>query len=96
MKAKQEKDRTIGKILKSYRERSGISQLDLSEKAGVSSTSVADIERGAIKDPRISTLVSIAEALELTPKESADLMGINLYKAKPSAKQPKVPDNTEK
>lgn len=49
---------------------------------GVSQTAVADIEREAIKNPRVETLVKIAQALELEPMETADLIGINLYKDK--------------
>lgn len=72
--------RTIGRILKEYRERYGISQLDLCVKAGISQTAVADIERGAITNPRVETLVKLGQALELNSKETADLMRVNIYK----------------
>ncbi|MBD3280195.1 helix-turn-helix domain-containing protein [Candidatus Dojkabacteria bacterium] len=69
----------MSRVLKEYRERYGISQLKLSVKAGLSQTSVADIEREAIKNPRIETLIGIAQTLELEAKETADLIGINIY-----------------
>ncbi len=74
--------RPTARVLKEYRERYGISQLDLCVKAGISQTAVADIERGAITNPRVETLIKLAQALELNSKETADLMGVNIYKEK--------------
>jgi len=79
---KIDEKRTIAKVLKEYRERCGISQLELSIKAGISQTAVGEIECGNILNPRVETLIKIAQALELEPKETADLIGINLYKKK--------------
>jgi transcriptional regulator with XRE-family HTH domain len=58
------KTQEIVKALKAARERKGLSQRALAEKAGVLQTQISRIENGAT-DFRLSTLVALVSALEL-------------------------------
>ncbi len=69
----------LGKQLQAARKKAGLTQQDLCHKAGLSYSTLAKIERGAIKAPSIFTIQSIAVALGLTLNE---LMG-NLAPALP-------------
>jgi transcriptional regulator with XRE-family HTH domain len=46
------------------REELGISQRELGRRAKVTNVTISDIERGEVGDPKISTLVAIADGLE--------------------------------
>ena len=59
---------TIGNKLFSYRKSRGLTQEQAAEKASVSQRTYADIERGKI-NMRLSTLISICNALEITPND---------------------------
>lgn len=62
----KEKDfKDIGLRIKEYRLERGLSQEKLGQKAHSSTASITAIERG-IKTPRIDTLISIADALEVS------------------------------
>jgi transcriptional regulator with XRE-family HTH domain len=54
---------TIGKNIKKYREKIGISQDKLSKLAGMTFHTITKIESGATPDPRIDTVKKIADAL---------------------------------
>lgn len=54
---------TIGKNIKKYREKLGISQDKLSKLAGITLHTITKIESGATPDPRIETVKKIADAL---------------------------------
>jgi len=56
---------TIGKNIKKYRLKKGISQDKLSKLAGVALYTVTKIESGATLDPRIETVQKIANALSV-------------------------------
>ena len=73
----------LGRQLQDARKKAGLTQQDLCHKAGLSYSTLAKIERGAIKAPSIFTIQSIAASLGLTLNE---LMG-DLAPAPPSAKQ---------
>jgi transcriptional regulator with XRE-family HTH domain len=53
----------IGDCLKSLREAAGISQQELAMKSGLSMSVVAGTEQGRRTDPRLSTLLALANAL---------------------------------
>jgi len=53
----------LGKILQNARKHAGFTQQDLCHKAGLSYSTLAKIERGAIKAPSIFTIQNIAAAL---------------------------------
>jgi len=54
---------TIGKNIKKYREKLGISQDKLSKLASITLHTITKIESGATPDPRIETVKKIADAL---------------------------------
>ncbi len=62
----------LGKRLQDARKGAGLTQQDLCQRAGLSYSTLAKIERGAIKSPSIFTIQSIAGALGTTLNE---LMG---------------------
>lgn len=53
----------LGKVLQRARKNSGLTQQELCQRAKLSYSTLAKIERGAIKSPSIFTVQSIAEAL---------------------------------
>lgn len=57
---------TIGKNIKKYREKLGISQDKLSKLAGITLHTITKIESGATPDPRIETVKKIAKALNVS------------------------------
>ncbi|HTZ87472.1 MAG TPA: helix-turn-helix transcriptional regulator [Solirubrobacteraceae bacterium] len=59
---------TFGRYLCAERQRRGLSQGALAERAGLSRTHVSYIERG-IRRPRLETIVLLARGLGLTPAE---------------------------
>ena len=62
----------IGSRIRAARKAAGLSQEELARRADLSLNGFADIERGHIKDPHYSTLVSLADALGVSVSE---LMG---------------------
>lgn len=56
----------LGRQLQEARKKAGLTQQDLCHKAGLSYSTLAKIERGAIKAPSIFTIQSIAGALGLS------------------------------
>ena len=62
----------LGKSLQNARKKAGLTQQQLCQKANLSYSTLAKIERGAIKSPSIFTIQSIAGALGVTLSE---LMG---------------------
>lgn len=61
--AKELSEKALGKALQEARKVAGMTQQDLCYKAGLSYSTLAKIERGAIKAPSIFTIQSIAAAL---------------------------------
>lgn len=56
----------LGQTLQEARKKAGLTQQDLCHKAGLSYSTLAKIERGAIKAPSIFTIQAIATALGLS------------------------------
>lgn len=56
----------LGKQLQTARQAAGLTQQQLCQRAGLSYSTLAKIERGAIKAPSIFTIQSIANALDTT------------------------------
>lgn len=65
-------ERELGKKLQLARKRAGLTQQELCQKAGLSYSTLAKIERGAIRSPSFFTVANIAAATN-TPFE--DLLG---------------------
>jgi putative hydrolase of the HAD superfamily len=62
----------LGKVLQRARQRAGLTQQQLCQQSGLSYSTLAKIERGAIKAPSIFTVQNIADALGLS---LAELLG---------------------
>ena len=63
----------LGKRIQNFRREGGLTQQGLCYKAHLSYSTLAKIERGAIKSPSIFTIMSIAEALNITVDELVGL-----------------------
>jgi transcriptional regulator with XRE-family HTH domain len=59
----------LGKRLKYYREQIGLSQIDLSEKSGISQASIARIESGKQKNLKRETMKKLADGLGISLAE---------------------------
>ena len=62
---------SFSKVLKKYRAESGISQKELSEKAGLHRNEIGMIERKK-RAPSVETILKIAKGLNLPPKRIFD------------------------
>lgn len=58
----------IGNKLHGFRKKSGLTQAEVAEAAGLSDRTYADIERGTV-NMRIETILKICNALHITPDE---------------------------
>ena len=65
---------TFGSLLRQYRLAASLSQEALSERTSVSATAIAALERGRRNAPRPSTVLLLAEGLQLAPAEWAALI----------------------
>jgi transcriptional regulator with XRE-family HTH domain len=81
-------EKTLGKRLQLARKRAGLTQQELCQKAGLSYSTLAKIERGAIRTPSVFTVAHIAAATG-TPLE--DLLDVA-----PSSLGSPAPLNTKK
>jgi transcriptional regulator with XRE-family HTH domain len=61
---------TVVRTLRTWRRMLDLSQRELAARAGIGEKHLGEIERG-LRDPRLSTLVRLLDALDLTPDESA-------------------------
>lgn len=69
--------KALGQKIKYYRNRAGVSQLDLELEINTSPGRISKIENGKI-NPDKETVVSIAKALDLRSNEIASLFGIEV------------------
>lgn len=60
--------RAIGNRLLAFRKRTGMTQSEVAEAAGVSDRTYADIERGTV-NMRLDTLLRICRVLRISPNE---------------------------
>jgi FMN phosphatase YigB (HAD superfamily)/DNA-binding XRE family transcriptional regulator len=66
-------ERTLGKRLQLARKRDGLTQQELCQKAGLSYSTLAKIERGAIRTPSVFTVAHIAAATGTPLEELLDI-----------------------
>lgn len=59
-------EKSLGKQLQRARQRAGLTQQSMCQKAGLSYSTLAKIERGAIKSPSIFTIKQIADVLNIS------------------------------
>lgn len=62
-------EKGLGKRIQSMRKQGGLTQQDLCQKADLSYSTLAKIERGAIKTPSVFTIQGIARALNMSLDE---------------------------
>jgi transcriptional regulator with XRE-family HTH domain len=62
----------MGARLRELREQAKLTQEGLAHRAGVSSAAIFRIEQGRPSDPKLSTLVALAQALGVTVGRLAD------------------------
>jgi tetratricopeptide (TPR) repeat protein/transcriptional regulator with XRE-family HTH domain len=81
---------TLAELLRMFRTSAGLTQAALAEKAGLSEQAISMLERGSRRRPRIDTVRSLVEALELAPDD-----GYRLARAARGARrQPPTPPDT--
>ena len=61
-----------GEKLKRYRRGAGLTQVELAKRAGLAQSTVTQIEKGKITEPRPGTLRDLAEALGVSPMDLLD------------------------
>jgi HAD superfamily hydrolase (TIGR01509 family) len=66
-------ERTLGKKLQLARKRAGLTQQELCQKAGLSYSTLAKIERGAIKAPSVFTVAHIARVTGVPLEELLEI-----------------------
>jgi FMN phosphatase YigB (HAD superfamily)/DNA-binding XRE family transcriptional regulator len=66
-------EKALGKRLQLARRRAGLTQQELCQKAGLSYSTLAKIERGAIKSPSVFTVASIAAATSSSIEDLLDI-----------------------
>ncbi len=64
----------FGDILRRYRERAGLSQEELAERAGLSAAAISALERGIRNQPHPTTLRRLADALGLSERDRHELL----------------------
>ncbi len=70
----QDADGALGRLLRRYRLRAGLSHAALADQSAVSATAIAAIERGRRRKPHPQTLNALARALQLTDAEHEALL----------------------
>jgi transcriptional regulator with XRE-family HTH domain len=58
----------LGRNLRQFREAAGLTQMELGNRTGMDMAEISRLELGK-RDPRLSTIVRVAVALELTAAE---------------------------
>jgi transcriptional regulator with XRE-family HTH domain len=61
-----------GEKLKRYRRGAGLTQVELAEESGLSQSTITQIEKGNITEPRPGTLKALADALGIAPRDLLD------------------------
>src|SRR4029077_4715866 len=83
-------EKTLGKRLQLARKRAGLTQQELCQKAGLSYSTLAKIERGAIRSPSVFTVAAIAEATGVPIEDLLELPKSSSSPALPAKKRSKT------
>lgn len=78
--------------LKEIRKQKGLTQEDLGVRMGKPQSAVARLESGGVRDPRISMIFQVCEALEISP---ADALGSAFEKFSTVSKKSHIPSETQ-
>ena len=77
-------EKTLGKRLQLARKRAGLTQQELCQKAGLSYSTLAKIERGAIRTPSVFTVAHIAAATGTPLEDLLDVAPSSLASPSPA------------
>jgi len=77
-------EKSLGKKLQLARRRAGLTQQELCHRAKLSYSTLAKIERGAIKTPSVFTVAAIADATETSLEDLLDLKSKRLKSPAPA------------
>jgi FMN phosphatase YigB (HAD superfamily)/DNA-binding XRE family transcriptional regulator len=80
-------EKALGKKLQLARKRAGLTQQELCQKAGLSYSTLAKIERGAIKAPSVFTVANIAVATNTPLEDLLELEARGIGSPTPSDKK---------
>lgn len=80
-------EKALGKRLQLARKRAGLTQQELCQKAGLSYSTLAKIERGAIRSPSVFTVANIAAATGTPLEDLLDIAGRGASFPAPDAKK---------
>ena len=78
-------EKALGRKLQLARKRAGLTQQELCQKAGLSYSTLAKIERGAIRTPSVFTVANIAAVTGVSLEELLDMAGRGPAGAGPAA-----------
>lgn len=67
---------TFGQKLRELRKASGMTQIELAEKAFISFTYVSKLETNTLPSPRHNNIIALADALDLSKSETDELFGL--------------------
>lgn len=65
---------SLGRVVQNLRLRSGLTQQELADLAGLSVAGLRDVEQGRVVRPRVSTLRRLSTALNLSSADSGQLL----------------------
>lgn len=82
-------EKALGKRLQLARKRAGLTQQELCQKAGLSYSTLAKIERGAIRSPSVFTVAAIAQATGSAVEDLLDMKARGLAAPTPAKKRSK-------
>ncbi|MDG4790261.1 BTAD domain-containing putative transcriptional regulator [Micromonospora sp. WMMD1102] len=85
----------VGILLKSYRERVGLTQQDLAGRSGVSLAAIRDLEQGRSRRPRRDSVRGLARALELNAQDEARLFAAAFAMRPTAVPAPTRPTETD-
>ena len=83
-------EKALGKRLQLARKRAGMTQQELCQKAGLSYSTLAKIERGAIRSPSVFTVAYIAQTTGTAVEDLLDLGSRDSKPAAPAKKRSKA------
>ena len=78
----------FGELLRRYRLVAGVTQQELSERAGISLRAISDLERGVRRAPYPATVRRLADALRLSAEARAALAAAGRRGAAAAPKRP--------
>jgi transcriptional regulator with XRE-family HTH domain len=74
-------NRSLGNVLKSYRERAKLSQLQLAFASNINQATISDIELGKVNNTSMKTMRRICTALKLNVLEILDIHGWDVHES---------------